>query len=380
MKNVLRTFPWGLVVALGSIFAIERSLARHELEFAIDTAWDWRTGAKLAETDAKDAEVLLLGDSQLKVGVAAKIVEPRIGGKVISLARNGGQSPSSYYLLKRALDAGAKPKAIVVEFMPALLAKNLDYNTRQWPEILRFAESIELSRSGRNAGFLAAAMIGSAVPSYRDRHDLKVYVKKSFHDEKPSRFEQNVFYRRQWRLNAGSQILAEWPNQIDPKVWFEDAFGKPWSSDSVNADYVDRLLDLAQSAEIPVLWLIPPLNPQVRDLIDRAQADAPFRKFVEVRRNRYRNLMIIDAERSGYHAGLFTDMVHLNRRGAICLSLDVARLLRRILSGESPAGRRIDLPAFRDRSNEIGDLAIEDLGQSMEIVKQTLAKQKSLRR
>ncbi|GAC1325810.1 MAG: hypothetical protein NVSMB14_17780 [Isosphaeraceae bacterium] len=126
--------------------------------------------------------------------------------------------------------------------------------------------------------------------------------------------------------------------------------------------------------------MIPPLNPQVRELIDRSQADAPFRAFVEARRNRYRNLIVIDAERSGYHAGLFTDMVHLNRRGAICLSLDVARVLRRVLAGESLAGLRINLPKFRDRSNEIRELAIEDLGQSMEIVKQTIAKQKKLRR
>lgn len=380
MRNGLRACPWGLFFALGAIFGIERSLARNELEYALDTAWDWRLGAKAAETEARDAEILLLGDSQIKVGVAAKIVESRIGGKVVSLARNGGQSPASYYLLKRALEAGAKPKAIVVEFMPALLAKDARYNDRQWPELLRFGESIRLALSARDAGFLAAVCFGRAFPSLRGRHDLKSYLRKAFDGQNPSCFEQNVFYARQWRLNAGSQILAEWPNRTDPSAWFEDAFGRPWSSDPSNADFADRLLDLAFSKGIAVVWLIPPLNPRVSRLIERSGADAPIRKFVEERRRKYPRLIVLDAERSGYEDGVFTDMVHLNRRGAICLSLDVARFLRKIVAGESLSEHRIDLPTYRDRSSEIQNAGIEDLGQSMEIVKQALATKKTVAR
>ena len=74
------------------------------------------------------------GDSLAKLGVAPSLVEARSGRSVYNLAVCAGQAPSSYFLLRRVLDSGARPTAILVDFFPRLLQVPPQH-TPLWPAL-----------------------------------------------------------------------------------------------------------------------------------------------------------------------------------------------------------------------------------------------------
>jgi len=60
-------------------------------------------------------DVLCFGDSQMKFGIAPHVVAARTGRPAYNLAIVGGQPPASYFLLRRALEAGARPSAVLFD-------------------------------------------------------------------------------------------------------------------------------------------------------------------------------------------------------------------------------------------------------------------------
>ncbi len=80
------------------------------------TAADWRRAGPAAKgRAATGAEVLCFGDSQVKTGIAAVALEARLDRPVYNLGMMAATPAGSYFVFKRALDAGARPRAIVLD-------------------------------------------------------------------------------------------------------------------------------------------------------------------------------------------------------------------------------------------------------------------------
>src|SRR5262245_5292812 len=124
--------PWGLVGMIPLVWAVEGFVARHEDGVQSQVARSWKASAVAAGAGAVGRDVLYLGDSQVKLGLLPRVVEGRTGLSGYNLAVLRGMPASSYGLLRRALDAGARPKAVVVDFNPGLLATRQRLNAPHW--------------------------------------------------------------------------------------------------------------------------------------------------------------------------------------------------------------------------------------------------------
>ena len=96
------SIPCGLLAMLAFSACVEFGLVRRELDWMSVNDWDWRTAkhaAGSAGTVAKQ-EILLFGDSQIKLGVLPPVVERASGFKTLGLAVGGGHAAGSYYLAR----------------------------------------------------------------------------------------------------------------------------------------------------------------------------------------------------------------------------------------------------------------------------------------
>ena len=105
--------PWGFLGMLGLVMMIEWTLAGHDLDFTAPWHWDWRlTGvASNRPGRVEGRDVLLFGDSLVKFGLIPRVIEHESGKTVYNFGLHTGQASSSYFLLRRALDSGARPRA-----------------------------------------------------------------------------------------------------------------------------------------------------------------------------------------------------------------------------------------------------------------------------
>src|SRR5262245_46892045 len=131
-----RHAPRGLVGAVALIVVVELGIAWAHEAFATFITASWRESGRAAARDALRCDVLCLGDSQVKSAVLPRVLAQRLNRPALNLAVVGGQAPSSYFLLDRALKAGARPRTVVVNFYPGLLTADCRINIRQWPELL----------------------------------------------------------------------------------------------------------------------------------------------------------------------------------------------------------------------------------------------------
>src|SRR5262249_38171040 len=151
--------PAGLLGMILLVATIENHVARHRLDVANVPALNWASAESLARK-ARSFEVLCLGSSLTTSGGLPRIIEQRLGKSTCNLAVMGGTAPANYYLLKRALESGAHPKAVVVDWQEMPVDRDDRWNfvalwkhVRLWPELLTLAECLDLSWTARDASF-----------------------------------------------------------------------------------------------------------------------------------------------------------------------------------------------------------------------------------
>ncbi|HEV3121033.1 MAG TPA: hypothetical protein VGY53_03985, partial [Isosphaeraceae bacterium] len=96
---------------------VEGALAERELLLATAVTANSRFAAQMAQREGPACGILAFGDSQVKCGILPAVLEDRLGLRAFNLAILASPPPASYFLLRRALGAGARPAAIVVGYM-----------------------------------------------------------------------------------------------------------------------------------------------------------------------------------------------------------------------------------------------------------------------
>jgi hypothetical protein len=357
--GVLSRIPLGLVGAVVLIGFAEYGVFRC---FAKQTPFipaSWQESGRAVTSEAVGVEILVFGDSQAKCGV-----QPRfLGRNGFNLAVVGGQAPSSYFLLKRAIQAGARPKAVVVDFFPSLLASDLRINTRQWAEMLDLRECLDLFWTSRDTRLLVPMLANWLLPSLRMRSDLRAGVLAALRDRPDSGSEEGRAYRRNWRVNFGAHLLAENPGFVDG-IEPERRRGDRWRPRPEHLAYVRRFLALAGSHQIPVFWLIPTIAPGARAVRVQDGREEAYNRFVRSMTAEFPGLTVIDPSGTlAGPAGSFRDVFHLDRRGAVRLSRTVGAAIEEVLTCGPGKERWIDLK--EDWTGEsLASTDLEDVGQS----------------
>jgi lysophospholipase L1-like esterase len=363
-----RGSPPGLLGMLGLVLAVELFVAGHPLHFRSPAGWVWRTAGEEARRAAPGCEVLCFGDSLVKCGVAPRVLAARSGLRAYNLALSGGTAPASYFLLRRALEAGARPAAVLVDFDALTLAFAPEICAHVWPELLDLRDGWDLARVARD-GHFSATLLLSALPSVRCRGDVRASVLSAFRGEVPSTLFASPAYRRNAEANLGAIINPDAPRSGGGFAMTSPAAGPGWRPHPVNVVFVRRFLRLAAAHGVPVFWLVPPSRPGAQAPAARASRDAAYDRFIGPLLAEFPALTLVDGRRAGYEARAFFDAVHLNRRGAASLSAALSDLL----AGGSPGPggpRHVALPAYRERPVAA---ALEDLDQSCEVAAATLS-------
>ena len=328
------------------VAAIEATVANHRADFAPPWAEDWRFSAWAAERKAPECTVLCFGDSLIKYGVLPRVIEAKTGLKTYNLATSGGTIPSAYFLLRRALDAGAKPKAVVVDFA-ALMLKNSDALTLQnYPELASIADCFDLARTAGDARFLAASALAKVVPSFHWRFEARALVRSSFDGRSGSHRAAGATFRRNWEAEQGAQPMppgrVRHPSEDD---LIDGVSPESWSIGPRDEAYLDRFIGMAEGRGIPVYWLIPPLSPESHARRKARGADEAYGRLARSKQAKFANLTVLDARSSGYDDSVHLDHIHLDRIGAGILSGDVSAILADRLRNGQAANRWVDLPS-----------------------------------
>jgi lysophospholipase L1-like esterase len=330
--------PWGLVGMIGLVAIFECFVSRHWVDFSDPVSLSWRSSAILAATEAPHCDVLCMGDSLVKHGLVPSVMEQATGRRTANLSAARAPLLWTYALLRRALDAGARPAAIIINAKPAVLIGGPEYDMRYWQEVLTVREGLELFQMTRKGPLLAATLLGRLLPSLRSRLEVQSNVMAALRGETDRLYTINRVLLRNWTVNRGANIVAAgspFQGAVAPEVagrLHVDRF----HVDKTNAIAVKRLLNLAAERNISVYWLLAPLSPNLQALRDQSGSEGRYEEFVKSFQARYpRNLTVLDARRADYPAALFADATHLNGAGAVALSRSVAAAIAPRLSRRS---------------------------------------------
>jgi hypothetical protein len=357
---------------VGLIVAIETRVAGNWLDFSDPVSLSWRFSARAAATQAPGSDVLFLGDSLVKHGLVPSVFERVTGRRAVNLSAARGPALLSYFLFRRALDAGARPSAVVVNAKPAVLLGGLDYNAGYWQQALSLRESVELVQMTGRVPFVVSTLMGRLLPSLRSRLEVRSSLLAAVQGQTDRLHAINRILWRNWTVNAGANVAAAHPSyhgEVAPEVESR-LHTSLFHVDPTNAEAIERLLKHAARQKIPVFWLMSPLSPRLQALRDQSGADDRYEQFVRAVQSRYPQVMnVLDARRAGYPPGLFVDATHLNGSGAIALSRSVATAIGLELPGSrsatAPTWIALDSPSARPAAL---DVPVEDLDQSQRVL------------
>jgi hypothetical protein len=355
--------PTGLIGMVALVLAVEGVVTR--LEPHLTTVWaaDWKQTGQAAGGRARRAEILCFGDSLVKFGVLPRVVAAKSGRPAYNLALNAGPTPASFFLLRKALEAGARPKAVVVDFFPLMRPDRPREGLRNYPELIGLRDAFDLARAAREPDLLGMIVTARLLPTVKDRFEIRSAIAAALRGDRASIADALPAAWRTWNRNAGAQPMPRLRAQSPAEDAALIAALSPdsWALDRINAHYLRRFLDLADRRHVPVFWLLPPLDPDLHDRRERSGIDAVYRGLARSLQRRHPDLKIIDARHSGYNGTVHIDPLHLDRQGAFALSADLAAIIARHLDDPTTASRWVALPPYRERPI---DLPLEDLGQA----------------
>lgn len=371
-----RRWPAGFVGMLALMTFAEAGIVRAGREIGTLTSADWRRDRQAATSGAvTGAEILCLGDSQVKTGVAPTALEARLDRPVFNLAAMGSPTPASYFLLRRALDAGARPRAIILDAHEAQLwgATYRNY-VAAWAELVGPAEAFRLARDDGDLGFFGLFVV-HLLPSVRFRLDLRKSVVGGI-AERPQDPEVpwDAVVARHYKRNSGALLFQSthakdgpdpFPNGVIPPSDAELFYRTGPMARAANLIYLDRLLALTKSRGIPVFFLIAPLHPGVLAVRERAGLDGQYEGLIRKIHDKYDHVTVVDARHAGFSHGAFVDVCHLNFEGATALSNGLAEVIASRLDDQSRSDRWVALHRFVEPSAQ---LAVESLAESQSAV------------
>src|SRR5262249_33353899 len=135
--------PSGLAGMLALIVGVEFWLQVHPNLSTPAELWDCRTSVQAARTAAPGCEALGRGDTLFKLSVLPNVLSSRSGRPAYNLGISGSQPPTDYFLLRRALESGARPSAILVGHSTRALQLAPYFSVEHW-SLLEWRDCAEI--------------------------------------------------------------------------------------------------------------------------------------------------------------------------------------------------------------------------------------------
>ncbi len=194
----MTAFPWGVAGMIVLVAAIECFVSRNRLDFTDPVSLSWRYSAASVTTESPGCDLLCLGDSLIKHGLLPGVIEEETGRRTLNLSAARAPALLTYFFLRRALDAGARPRAIIINAKPAVLLAGPEFNARYWQEVLTPRECVEFSLITRDGPFILATVVGRLLPSLRSRLEIRSQVTAAVRGETDPVPGMNRILLRNW--------------------------------------------------------------------------------------------------------------------------------------------------------------------------------------
>jgi hypothetical protein len=356
--------PTGLLGLIAAVCCVEAVLGARANLFRDWMALTWAQAARSAQGEAAEARVLCLGDSLVKEGVLPRVLGRALGRPAYNLAVHGGSAPSNYFLLRRALRAGARPEAVVVDFHPNLLSSAPRSTGPLWGELLGPIEALNLSCQARDPPLFVRTVLAGLLPSYRLRDGLRDAVRAALRGDEPADRALCRALGRNLAVNLGARVAPEGPPPPDLEALLRNLpdLG-PWTPHRANVAFLHRLFALADRAGVRVVWLWPPATAPWQARRVQIGGDARYEDLARAVLAAHPNVVVVDGRASGYDLSAFRDLTHLHAAGAAALSAGLAAVMGPLLDGDGNVdhGRWVALPPYQRTTPEP---AVEDLDRS----------------
>ena len=327
-QNRPRRWAGGLLGMIALVALIEVGIgARPDL--AAPVALEWRYGAKAIPRRARQAEILCLGDSLIKFGINPSVLERHLGRRVSLHAVPAAPAAASYFTLRTAIEAGARPRVVVVDYAPFLLLPGYRLNHQFLPEVAGLRDYLDLAWTGPDGELGGSLAMARLVPSVRHRDGLRARVAKrvGWSATRPPRTRRPDLW-----LPGDNEAVFDWFYPTD------------WVAGAEHRRYVERLIALARDHGATVVWLLPPIGDPIRAEWDRLGLTARYRAFVASVQARFPNLVVLDAHDLPTPKIDRLDPLHLNPAGAEAFTARLAALLDPARLAHGP--RMIDLASI----------------------------------
>ena len=346
--------PAGLLGMLALVAAVETTVATRGARFVESVLFASHFSARAVREKAPGCEVLCLGDSLVKHGLAPRVIGEVTGRRAYNISTPGSTVVVTHALFRRALDAGSRPLAVVFDLKPSMMVGGPHYTLRLLSEALTPREALDLCLSVRSGSFAAEFYLSSYLITYRRRPEIRNDIVAAFLGKSHSFCDENRVCERNWTVNDGANISNQRPGYAGTVTDAEHGhlISHGFFAHRLHAEYARRLVALAADRGIPAYLVLPPF---VRDLEGRRRqtgAEPKYEAYVRSLQDHFPGLTVLDARDTGYPPSVFVDPIHLDKRGALALSDDVANVLRVDLDrkGEPPPPKRwVRLPAYRER-------------------------------
>ena len=249
--------PWGLAGMIAMIVAIESFVTRHRIDFTDPVSLSWKYSADSVRTESQGCDLLCLGDSLIKHGLLPRMIEEGTGQRTLNLSAARAPALLTYFLLRRALDAGARPRAIIINAKPAVLLAGPDFNARYWQEVLSPRECLEFALMTRDGPFVLATILGRLLPSLRSRLEVRSQVLAALRGETDPIPAMNRILLRNWSVNGGANVAAAHPERRDnaePAIGIDERLHPGlFFVDPTNTEGMERLLQAGRDPQYPCL-------------------------------------------------------------------------------------------------------------------------------
>jgi hypothetical protein len=368
LRSRFRAAPWGFLGMIVLIWAVEAGISIHEIDFRLAIEHLWRTQGREARGRAARSDVLCLGDSLIAQGVIPAVLEERLGRSTHNLGLGGGQFPAEYFLLRRILESGHKPSALVIDVLPLQLTIRGDERIPLWANFLETRELVEMAWVARDPDWFAEVFLARLFPSIRTRLQIRQAILGGLNGLPPSNRETNLAGERNLGFNQGALIVPPIGPFEVPERLHRWVYPQAITPNRLNGEYMERFLTLAELHEIPVFWLLTPVCSAIQTRAEQTGTDQNHDRFVREVQARYPMITIIDARHSAYPDISFGDAIHLNHPAAAVFTADLAEVIDRTLGHRANQPKWVQLPRYRNRSIEFRH---EDLAESRKAVSPT---------
>ncbi|MDX2037355.1 MAG: hypothetical protein SFX72_11950 [Isosphaeraceae bacterium] len=341
----LARLPRGVLGTLVLVCGIETMIAGARDRLAApDQTFARVTSERLIDW-VRDCDWIALGSSQTKHSIAPRELAIGTGTRGYNLALSGSQAANSFFLLRRVLESGARPRVVIVDFFPVLQRLSHWHVVENDPFLLDIRESLDLAWSARDPAFFASIVARRAIPSFRYRQSIRTLVRNRATGSGPSDWSRPTeIMLRNHLENRGAQVHP--PGEISPDAIarLDREYFPRWEITALQDRYIERFLKLADQAGIRVVWLLTPLHSELSARIESTGFAAAWTRFVRERGIEHPKLSIVDARRLEWGERAFLDPNHLAIDGLAAFSSIFAPELTRVLaSPDSEPGCWIDL-------------------------------------